>query len=112
MLDSFTLTRIGAIMNGYIAQKVPPELRVSVRLTYDISRDELILAEERPSACRYVWDKVNIARFCWSEEGWRVYAPSSEDKSWICVDVIQPSMDFEAQLEQVERDSLGIFWPE
>lgn len=110
-LDPFTLKRIEAVMNGYIACKVPVPLRASVRLTYALREDGLLLTEERPASERYQWDKTDIARFEWDGAKWHVYAKDRHCDSWTPVDVIAPSRDFEAQLEQIELDRNGCFWP-
>ncbi|OZB95436.1 DUF3024 domain-containing protein [Paenibacillus sp. XY044] len=43
--------------------------------------------------------------------GWKVYAKNRQQGSWLDVNYMMPNMDFESQLEQVERDPDGIFWP-
>ncbi|KOY13942.1 DUF3024 domain-containing protein [Paenibacillus xylanivorans] len=109
MLDSFTIRRIQSVLDGYIQEKVPAPLRTMVKLTYELNNNELILTEERPAEERYQWDKLPIARFHWEENQWKVYA-KGEHSGWNEVDVIEPCPDFEAMLEQVERDEAGLFW--
>ncbi|MGP0580093.1 DUF3024 domain-containing protein [Paenibacillus peoriae] len=109
MLDSFTIRRIQSVMDGYIHEKVPAPLRTMVKLTYEINDDELILTEERPTEKQYQWDKMDIARFYWEENQWKVYA-KDEQCNWNMVDTIEPCPHLEDLLEQVDRDKTGVFW--
>ncbi len=111
MLDVFTLRRIESLMNGYVHEKVPAQLRTMVKLTYEMKGNELILTEERPGLQRYQWDRMPIARFYWEGDQWQVFA-SDDCSSWNPVEVIVPCSDFEDVLEQVERDESGVFWRE
>ncbi|MGO4547796.1 DUF3024 domain-containing protein [Paenibacillus sp. 2TAB23] len=109
MLDPFTVKRLASIMDGYIEQKVPGDLRVSVRLRHEIVGNQLTLAEERPTAKRNEWDRIDIVQFRLESQKWKVYA-KNEDNKWSFVEVISPSEDFEQQLEWVEMDQEGLFW--
>ncbi|PYE48289.1 DUF3024 domain-containing protein [Paenibacillus barcinonensis] len=111
MLDVFTQRRIESLMNGYVHEKVPAQLRTMVKLTYELKENELILTEERPRGQRYQWERMPIARFYWEGDQWKVYA-SDDYSSWSPVEVIVPCPDFEDVLEQVERDESGVFWRE
>lgn len=108
-MDPFTVIRIDSIMNGYIAQKVPGDLRVSVRLRHEIIDNQLTLAEERPTSKRNEWGRVDIVQFRLESKKWKVYAKNGEN-TWTFVEIISPSEDFERQLEQVESDQEGLFW--
>nr|WP_186812372.1 DUF3024 domain-containing protein [Paenibacillus xylanexedens] len=108
MLDMFTQRRIVSLMNGYIHEKVPAELRTMVKLTYEMKGHELILNEERPAGQRHQWERMPIARFYWEGNQWRVYT-SDDQHSWSPADIAMPCFDFEDVLEQVERDDSGVF---
>ncbi|WP_036709248.1 DUF3024 domain-containing protein [Paenibacillus pinihumi] len=108
-LDLFTKCRIEAVMDGYIATKVPRHVRDLVRLVYEWKENLLTLYEERPSGHRYTWERTGIVRFELARYKWSVYARDEEDK-WKRVDCIDPAEDFERQLELVEQDNTGLFW--
>src|SRR4030095_9947045 len=109
MIDQFTVRRIDSIMSGYIEQKIPGDLRVSVRLKHEIIDNQLTLAEERPTSRRNEWDRIDIVQFRLESEKWKVYAKNGEN-TWTFVEIISPCEDFERQLEQVEIDQEGLFW--
>jgi hypothetical protein len=109
MIDPFTVRRIDSIMSGYIDQKIPGDLRVSVRLRHEIVDNQLTLAEERPTSKRNEWDRIDIVQFRLESKQWKVYAKNF-DNTWTFVEIISPSADFERQLEQVEIDQDGLFW--
>ncbi|WP_241675015.1 DUF3024 domain-containing protein [Paenibacillus luteus] len=109
MMDPFTLRRIESIMDGYIHQKVPGDLRVSIRLKHEIVDNQLTLAEERATSLRNEWVRVDIVQFRLESQKWNVYAKNGEN-TWSFVEIITPSEDFERQLEQVEIDQDGLFW--
>ncbi|WP_342552618.1 DUF3024 domain-containing protein [Paenibacillus sp. FSL R7-0652] len=111
MLDMFTQRRIVSLMNGYVHEKVPAELRTMVKLTYEMKDNELILNEERAAGQRHQWERMPIARFYWEGDQWKVYA-SDDQHSWSPADIAVPCFDFEDVLEQVERDESGMFWRE
>lgn len=108
-MDPFTAKRIGSIVNGYINQKIPSDMRTSVRLTYEIQDWSLTLTEERSSVDYSKWERAEIAQFRLEDNKWRVYAKDSK-KNWMQVTLIDSDENFEKQLEQVEVDQQGMFW--
>lgn len=96
-------------MNGYIEQKVPRDVRSSVRLVYEWDGNVLTLCERRPAYPEREWSRADIAQFRLEAGSWRVYA-RREDGGFVPVPAIQPDPDFERQLEQVEIDPEGLFW--
>jgi hypothetical protein len=48
-------------MNGYMDQKVSGDMRVSVRLKYEITDNQLTLIEERPTHKPKEWKQMEIA---------------------------------------------------
>lgn len=108
-VDLFTLRRLEKILDGYIAAKVPRDLRSAVRLTYEFERNRLTLFEERPDYPKREWKRIALVQFYLEAGMWSVYAKSSDGK-WFLVDTILPDPDFERQLEQVEIDQDGLFW--
>lgn len=108
-MDPFTYKRICAILEGYIAVKVPADLRASVRLTYRTFEDTVILSEERPDWDRREWMSTELVQFQFHKGTWRVYAKPNGNE-WIPVSSINPSNDFEEVLEQVEIDAQEVIW--
>lgn len=109
-VDELTALRVERILEGYIAVKVPREVRSSVRLTYQWKAEGLTLMEERPDAQGRRWLGIAVARFALERGRWSVYAWNAE-RGWERAQSILPSADFECQLEQVELDVDGLFWP-
>ncbi|MDR9855393.1 DUF3024 domain-containing protein [Paenibacillus sp. VCA1] len=110
-MDPFTEKRVHSILNGYIHVKIPARMRTSVQLLYEMRDHELTLREKRLSWDGKSWEMTDIAKFKLEPEGWKVYAKNRQQGNWLGVNSIMPNMDFENQLEQVERDPAGIFWP-
>jgi hypothetical protein len=109
-MDLFTVRRLEKILDGYIDVKIPPDVRSSIRLTYEWQEEQLTLHEERLDYDERKWQGVPIVQFRYEEGNWSVYAKSAGSGSWINVPFILPNIDFEQQLEQVEIDREGIFW--
>lgn len=108
-VDLFTLRRLEKILDGYIAVKVPRDVRSAVRLSYEFERNRLTLFEERPDYPRREWKRIALVQFYLEAGMWSVYAKSGGGE-WFLVDSILPDPDFERQLEQVEIDQDGLFW--
>ncbi|MBD2845349.1 DUF3024 domain-containing protein [Paenibacillus sp. IB182496] len=108
-MELLTKRRLEKVLDGYIASKVPRDLRGEVRLAYAWSAEGLALYEERPDYERRCWDRTRIAQLRPSQQGWDVYAPAANE-DWATVCSIAPHPDFEAQLEQIELDREGLFW--
>ncbi|MFH5183540.1 DUF3024 domain-containing protein [Paenibacillus sp. TAB 01] len=108
-MDSFTMRRLETILDGYIALKVPRNVRASVRLTYQWDDNRLTLREERPDYHSSHWLGSAIVQFRLKNGSWHVYAKDG-DNGWQAVTSISPHADFEWEVEQVELDREGIFW--
>ncbi|MDO3410333.1 DUF3024 domain-containing protein [Saccharibacillus sp. CPCC 101409] len=108
-MDTWTAKRLEALLRGYIAEKVPPSMRSSVRLVYRMENDRVTLTEERPESPRLGWTGSDLAQFRLEQGAWSLYA-RSEDGSWTAADCPAPQADFEDQLEQFELDPQGLFW--
>ncbi|MCS7464494.1 DUF3024 domain-containing protein [Paenibacillus doosanensis] len=108
-MDRFTIRRLENILDGYIALKVPRDVRSSVRLTYQWDENRLTLREERPDDHGRKWLGAAIVQFRLEQSMWHVYAKDG-DNAWQIAASIAPHSDFERQLEQVELDREGIFW--
>ncbi|WP_020614892.1 DUF3024 domain-containing protein [Paenibacillus daejeonensis] len=108
-MDLFTIRRLERILDGYIAHKVPGQVRASVRLIYRWDDEGLTLYEERPDDGTRAWTGTAIARFRQAEQRWLVQA-RNESGGWAPVPSILPHPDFECLLEQVELDREGLFW--
>lgn len=109
-MDEFTIRRLEAILNGYFEAKAPKEVRSAVRLKYVWDGKAMILIEERPQFHGRKWLGMPIVQFRLENSLWNIYARNASH-DWVPVTSIAPSPDFEQQLEQVEIDSEGIFWP-
>lgn len=68
----------------------------------------MTLVEQRPSKDGTRWIELPVAQFRLDAGGWRVYGLDSGGR-WHPVPAIPASEDFEAQLERVTANDLGIF---
>lgn len=109
-MDPFTIRRISAILNGYIATKVPHYVRDSVSLSYTIEGNTVTLEEEMMPLSPNEKTKTAIVQFCYEERLWTVYCMDQATGCWQPAASIQPSSCFESQLELVELDHEGVFW--
>ncbi|MCQ6560447.1 DUF3024 domain-containing protein [Paenibacillus mendelii] len=110
MLDEFTRLRVTRILQSYIEQKVPKEIRNEIKLKFTIRGNNVTLKEER-LGYQSRWFEYDIAQFRFKNETntWSVYWRDSKDK-WHLVEEIAPSGDFVHQLQCVDVNASGIFW--
>lgn len=108
-MDSFTIKRISAVLEGYIGLKVPADLRGEVRLTYRIRERTVTLSEERPDWSQRAWISAEFVQFRFEDHVWTVYVKPDGDE-WTPVPAILPSSNFEEVLEQVEIDTHEVIW--
>lgn len=111
-LSEFERERIEKLFGEYCQRKVPPHVRNMLRIEYKIRGGEVKLFECRP---RYddhsVWTELPVARFKKDEKKntwllycadrnskWHLFKPNGEDKN------------IEKLLDEVDRDTTGIFW--
>ncbi|OME86012.1 MULTISPECIES: DUF3024 domain-containing protein [Paenibacillus] len=108
-MDSFTLKRISAVLEGYIALKVPSDLRGEVRLTYRLKERTVTLSEERPDWTQRAWIPTEFVQFRLEDHVWRVYGKPDDDE-WALLSAIAPSRNFEEVLKLVEMDTHEVIW--
>lgn len=104
MLDEFTKKRVERILNAFIEQKVPKEVRHQVKLVYKFRGQTVTLGEERLGYMDR-WVEYDVAQFRLDKETkeWTVYWRDSKNK-WHLIDDIEPNADFEKQLQLVDQN--------
>ncbi len=106
MLDAFTRKRIEKILENYIDQKIPEDLKNEVKIHYKFRGNTVTLSQERPG---YMGRRFEypIAQLRLDDTFWKVYWRDSKNK-WHFVDDIKPDKQFEKQLMEVDNND--IFW--
>ncbi len=107
-MDEFTKKRIEKVMRHYMESTVEQQLRNRRSIGYSLEGDELTLVEQRPSKDGTRWIELPVAQFRLDAGGWRVYGLDSGGR-WHLVTEIASSDRFEAQLDRVTSNELGIF---
>ncbi|GLX66635.1 DUF3024 domain-containing protein [Paenibacillus glycanilyticus] len=106
MLDSFTKKRIEKILQIYIDNKIPPELRNDIQILYKFRANTVTLSQERPG---YMGGRFEypIAQLRLEDTYWKVYWMDSK-KKWHFIDDIEPHGNFETQLMKIDQSDM--FW--
>ncbi|CAM3543162.1 DUF3024 domain-containing protein [Saccharibacillus brassicae] len=107
-MDDFTKRRIEKIMRHYMESAAEEQLRNRRSIGYSLEGDEVMLIEQRPSKDGAGWIELPVAQFRLDAGGWNVYGMDSGGR-WRPVPEIPPSDDFQAQLNRVAANDLGIF---
>jgi len=107
-MDDFTKKRIEKVMRHYMERTAEQQLRNRRSIGYSLEGDELTLVEQRPAKDGTRWIELPVAQFRLDAGGWRVYGLDSGGR-WHLVTEIAASDRFEAQLDRVTSNELGIF---
>ncbi|MBB6024702.1 hypothetical protein HNR77_005837 [Paenibacillus sp. JGP012] len=107
-MDDFTKKRIQKIMNNYTENALPEHIKSQIKVGYKIRGNNVTLFQERQAFRSDQWVQLPIAQFRLAENVWKVYWQDSKNK-WHFVDDIEPSENFEAQLEIVNNGHNGVF---
>jgi hypothetical protein len=103
-----------AAIRHYCEQRVPPQARDQVRMEADVTDRAVTVMECRaPWREDYGpdWSRRGIARFRYTAKykHWTLYW-SDRNQRWHRYDLIAPSRDVLALLDELDRDPTCIFW--
>ncbi|HZA20967.1 MAG TPA: DUF3024 domain-containing protein [Actinomycetota bacterium] len=96
-------------------EKIPPHARDEVRIEVDVDERSVTILE-----CRPPWDPERIGprwtrspvarlRYMRSRRAWTLYWPDRNSKFHV-YELIQPTADIGALLDEIDRDPTSIFW--
>jgi hypothetical protein len=99
-------------LERYCEARIPERVRHQLRLTYRIRGNLVTLVEERPSIFDpEKWTHVVVAQFRFRPEdsNWLLYW-ADRNSRWHEYGDLEPSIDLDELLGEVDRDPTGIFW--
>jgi DUF3024 family protein len=111
-LPQFVRARVESKLGPYCEKRVPPSVRDHVRLGFRFKGNSVTLFEERPAFMKPdTWVDLPVAQFRFDPKNsvWRLYC-ADRDSKWHEYDVLEPTTDFDALLQEVDQDPTGIFW--
>ena len=103
-----------AAIRRYCEQRVPPHARDQVRIEAEVSDRSVAVVEWRAPWREDFgpeWTRRGIARFRYTAKHkvWTLYW-SDRNQRWHKYDLIAPSADVLALLDELDRDPTCIFW--
>lgn len=112
-LPELVAFRCNKLLDAYYKQKFPPHMRDQIRLFHEVHENLLTVFESRApwDGSDRPWSKKPVAQFS--------FDPKTGDWELHCFDrhskpqrfhPATPTRNFEALLDEVKRDSTGIFW--
>lgn len=111
-LDEFTRSAAQEKLKSFCDEKVPPEVRDRLKITFGFWHDSALIYEERPvwnDPSR--WTKMKIARMDFNPEtmGWTLYAYDRNSKPFL-YDFTEIDATLDRLIQEVDEDPTGIFW--
>ncbi len=100
--------KIAAFCDG----RVPPELHDKLRHGFRFRGNSATLFETRPWFQNpKKWRELVVAQFRFDEQAktWALYCRDRNER-WHSYDLVDPTANLDALLEEVDRDPTGIFW--
>jgi hypothetical protein len=110
-LPEFVQKSIEAKLSKYCDSKIPVHVRDKLRLEYVIDGQSVTLVERRPHfQNKELWTSCPFAKFTYvkSSNEWKLYC-SDQNGKWHNFKNMTSKV-FDDLLEEVERDSTGIFY--
>jgi Protein of unknown function (DUF3024) len=95
--------------------RIPPHAREEVRIEFDVDDRSVTILECRtpwdPERMGPEWTRVPVARLRYtrSRREWTLYWPNRNSK-FHRYDLVQPTTDVDALLDEIDRDPTSIFW--
>ncbi len=111
-LPEFTKRLIEAKLSVYCLNRIPEHAHDQVKLVHRISGNKVTLIETRPYyRDPSIWTEMPIAQFRFDSlsKKWSLYFMDRIER-WRIYDMIEPSVDFDDMLKELDRDPTGIFW--
>jgi hypothetical protein len=104
--------RIELRLANYCEARIPPRVRGQIRLGFRFRGHSVTLFEERPLLRDMDhWIESVVAQFRYDPETiqWRLYC-ADRNSRWHVYWDLDPSLDFDRLLKEVDDDPTGIFW--
>jgi len=111
-LPEFTRRLVETTLTKYCVRKVPPHVRDKIRFGYRIRGNHVTLFTERPRFDQpSEWVDCVVAQFRFNprDKKWSLYC-ADRNSRWHLYTLVTPRADFEALLQEVDRDPTGIFF--
>jgi hypothetical protein len=111
-LSEFEKQRVTKIFCAYCEKKVPHHVSDQFRVEFELRGSEVKLFESRPFwQDKSRWTSHKIARFRKDDKSnvWRLYYADRNGR-WHIFEPFPGEKDIEKLLDEVEKDSSGIFW--
>jgi hypothetical protein len=100
------------ILKVFCESRIPAEIRNKLKLTYNIKGNSIILTEERPYwKQEKQWTKSPIAKINYNNtnNNWTLYCRDRNQK-WHKYSEIKPTVNIKEIINEINKDSTGIFW--
>ncbi len=97
---------------AYCDARIPSHVRDTVRLSFRIRRNEVVLFEERPAfRPPHDWSELPVAKFkdVATQRLWRLYC-MHRDLCWHAYQLRPAARRFKTSLAEVDADPTGIFF--
>jgi len=111
-LPELTKKQIEKKLGVYCKAKAPTQCKDEFRLGFTFRGNSVTLFEERPAFMKPdTWVQIVVAQFRFSplSKAWTLYCADRNSK-WHLYSEIDPALNFEVLLEEVDDDPTGIFW--
>ena len=111
-LPEFTKQLVESRLSSYCEERVPLHVRDQVRLAFKIRGNSVTLFEQRPNfQDKSQWIDLPVAQFRYNPGNtkWTLYCCDRNSK-WHEFLPFPPNKDFVKLVNEVEKDSTGIFW--
>ena len=106
------LKRIRKVVGGICQRRSPPQLRDTLRVTYEINGHEVEIFESRPRFNKpSEWSKTPCAKLKYSRSSrkWKLYG-LRQDQTWYPYETGTASSELEALAAEVDQDRDGVFF--
>ncbi len=111
-LPEFTKKLVEEKLIKYCNSRIPENVRHNVRLIFKFHENIVTLILTRPYFRKSSkWAERSVAQFRFDNESkkWQLFFIDKNNR-WHPYDLIQPSIDFDDLLKELDRDPRGIFW--
>ena len=110
-LSELTKKQVEKKLGSYCKEKAPAHSKAELRLDFIFRGNTVTLFEERPSFDKpETWVQSVIAQFRFNPltKEWTLYW-ADRNSRWHPYEKVEPSMNFEVLLTEVDKDPTGIF---
>ncbi len=111
-LDEFTRKTVEEKLGSFCENRVPPDARWEVKLSYRFWKNSVILYEEEVRGDNpEKWIKMKVARLDFDPEsrGWTLWAYNSNERSMYYLNLPR-DVSLDDAIAEIDEDPTGIFW--